>query len=412
MIKITLRNWASGFTIAVALFVVTGMMTISGCTDDSNQSGLTSALNTLADDHNRADDNKTDHSKDDNSKDDENPVPSSTGPWPKAVTQETNYDFNRMRLGSKKDYEFTIKNEGDAPLKLKTGDPTCKCTKFKLSATEIAPGESETLLIEWHGKFATKAFQHGGPVYTNDPERMTINFRVAGSVDAPAVALPEEKWDAGTMVSDEPQTFEGKLFSRIIPKMTIESLTALTEFTTAEYVPMTEDELKTNEALCGWNFQVTVRPDFNVGLLSDQLTVVVTELPEKIEIPVEARRLGQIRMNSMKGARFDSLSRRLDLGHFPAVKGRKAEVMLLVDQKNFKEELQLLDVESSPRSLKVSLEPIGKGTGVIARYRMTVEVPPGGLRHERMEENSATIRCRTNHPIEKEIQLKVAFNAF
>ena len=166
MIKITLRNWASGFTIAVALFIVTGMMTISGCTDDSDQSELTSALNTLADDHNRADDNKTDHSKDDNSKDIENPVPSSTGPWPKAVTQETNYDFNRMRLGSKKDYEFTIKNEGDAPLKLKTGDPTCKCTKFKLSATEIAPGESETLLIEWHGiifgKFTEFAQQFAG----------------------------------------------------------------------------------------------------------------------------------------------------------------------------------------------------------------------------------------------------------
>lgn len=410
MSKITLRNWASGFTTAIPLFIVAGLMTISGCTDESDQSGLTSALNALSDDH-KKDVEKSDDS-DDHVKDVKKPVPSKTGPWPKAVTQETSYDFNRMRLGSKQDYEFTITNEGDAPLKLKTGDPTCKCTKFKLSATEIAPGESETLLIEWHGKFATTAFQHGGPVYTNDPERMKMNFRVAGTVDAPVVTLPKAKWDAGTMVSDEPKTFEGKLFSRIIPEMTIESIAALTEFTTAEYVPMTEDELKTNEALSGWKFQVTVRPDFNVGLLSDQLTVVVAELAEEIDIPVEARRLGQIRMNSMKGARFDPLSRRLDLGHFPAVKGRKAEVMLIVDQKNFKEELQLLDVESSPGSLKVSLEPIGKGTGVIARYRMTVEVPPGGLRHERMKGNWATIRCRTNHPTEKDIQLQVAFSAF
>jgi hypothetical protein len=317
-----------------------------------------------------------------------------------------------MRKGSKKKYEFTITNEGDAPLNLKTGEPTCKCTKFKLSATEIAPGESATLLIEWHGKFATTAFQHGGSVYTNDPERMTINFRVTGIVDALFVTLPKETWSAGTIVGDEPKTFEGMLFSRIIPEMTIESLTPLTKFTTAKYVPMTKDELKTNEALSGWKFQVTVRPDFTVGLLSDQLTVVVAEFPEEIDIPVEARRLGQIRMNSMKGARFDPLSRRLDLGQFPAVKGRKAEVMLIVDQKNFKEELQLLDFESSPSSLKVSLEPIGKATGVVARYRMTVEVSPGGLRLEHLKGNWATIRCRTNHPVENEIQLQVAFSAF
>lgn len=400
MSRITLQNWASGFTRAVPLFIVAGLMTISGCVDESGQSAesaLTSTLHALSDDH---------------KKDVEKPVPSKTGPWPKAVTEETNYDFNRMRVGSKKEHEFTITNEGDAPLKLTTGEPTCKCTEFKLSAAEIAPGESETLLIQWHGKFATTAFQHGGPVYTDDPERMKIVFRVAGIVDAPVATLPKETWSAGTIVGDAPKTFEGMLFSRVIPEMTIKRLTALTEFTTAEYVPMTEDELKTTEALSGWKFQVTVRPDFTVGLLNDQLTVVVAELPEEIDIPIEARRLGQIRMNSMKGARFDPLSRRLDLGQFPAVKGRKAEVMLIVDQKNFKEELQLLDVESSPGSLKVSLEPIGKGTGVIARYRMAVEVPPGGLRLERMKGNWATIRCRTNHPVEKEIQLQVAFSAF
>ena len=113
MSRTTLRNWAGGSTTAAPLFIfiVAGLMTISGCVDESDQSGLTSALNALSDDH-----QTDDHQTDDHKTDAEKPVPSKTGPWPKAVTQETNYDFNRMRLGTKKDYEFTIANEGDAPL--------------------------------------------------------------------------------------------------------------------------------------------------------------------------------------------------------------------------------------------------------------------------------------------------------
>ena len=85
------------------------------------------------------------------------PVPSSSGPWPKAVTQELNYAFGRMQLGTTKSHSFTIRNEGEAELQLTAGTTTCKCTEFDFDPSEdvelksvvVKPGESIDLIIRW-----------------------------------------------------------------------------------------------------------------------------------------------------------------------------------------------------------------------------------------------------------------------
>src|SRR5579859_1602904 len=56
------------------------------------------------------------------------PPVATSGPQPKAVIDQTEFDFGRMEVGEERQHEFTISNEGQAPLVLKKGKTTCQCT--------------------------------------------------------------------------------------------------------------------------------------------------------------------------------------------------------------------------------------------------------------------------------------------
>jgi len=388
----------------ITVSIVLASCLIVGCESEPAPSGLSDWLDTTQQ-HESANKAKTDD-------DLEKPVPSGTGPHPKAVIPESDFDFGQMRVGTHMRHDFKIINEGEAPLRLVAGTPTCKCTQFSVTPAEVPPGESATLVVEWHGKSETTSFQHGGKVYTNDPTHGSIRFNVGGTVDATVVTQPEGLWNAGDIPGKDPISFEGTLVSRFLPELTITDMVNESEFVTAEVLPMNESQLTSVEAQSGWKIRVTVQPGFPVGQLKDTLRIAVAEVEEPLEIPVVAQRLGDIRLVPMKGTNLNSNTRTLHLGQFPAARGRTAEFMLMVDRKVFADEFEILEVDSSPKSLTATLEPIGKPNSVVARYKMTVGIPPGGLRMERRKDNPATIRLLTNHPTEQEILLKLIYNTF
>src|SRR4051812_32552624 len=47
---------------------------------------------------------------------------------PRAVAEEAKYNFGTMQRGTSKSHDFVIKNVGEAPLKLRAGTTSCKCT--------------------------------------------------------------------------------------------------------------------------------------------------------------------------------------------------------------------------------------------------------------------------------------------
>ncbi len=380
------------------------LLTCFGCSDDAESSGIVDRISEVTGFGQEA-------AHRDPDADIPKPIPSSSGPWPKAVAEERDFDFGRMRVGTTMNHEFTIANDGEAALFLVPGNATCKCTKFELSSTEVAPGESVSLFIEWEGKEDTVSFQHGGSIYTNDPERPSLRFNVQGIVDEPLSTQPAGSWDAG-VIADDPVEFTGFLFSRVFPYLTIEDVSAETELTSVEFQPMSTRELAMSEARSGWKFIVTMQPGSASGIQKDTLTVVTSELEEPFRIRVHARRLGKIRFSAMRGTRFTGDNNTVMMGQFPAAKGHKAELMMVVDHQGLEEEIELTEVVADPKSLKINVETMGKPTGEIRRYRVTIEVPPGGMRLSRIQDKAATLRCVTNHPTEPEFQLNVQFKAF
>ena len=381
---------------------------LMGCAEEREPTGIAGALQAVAgsdgDDHSNGD-----HS---NQSAKPRPIPSEKPPWPTATVEESEFHFGRMQLGAENgEHKFTITNTGDTELELVAGDPTCQCTTFELSTENLAPGESATLTVRWQAAKVDPNFSHGGGVYTNDPKRREIRFNITGMIDANITMKPSGLWHAGTL-GDEPITFEADVFSRILDELTITSAEMQSQYSSVKWTPLRPIELSQHDAVSGYRFVITVEPDFPVGKLEDLLTIDAEQLSEPLKIPVHANRQGAIHITGMNGARFNSTLRGLDLGRFPAYKGRKAQLMLIVQQKDFDEELRLVETECEPKFLRVSLEPIGESSGNVRRYAMTVEMPPGAPRTKRLVGNSGTIHCETNHPTGENIDLMVRIDSF
>lgn len=64
---------------------------------------------------------------------------------PKILSPEPEWNAGEARIGTKLQHAFTIKNEGDQPLKINEVKPGCGCTTANLAKSELLPGESTTI---------------------------------------------------------------------------------------------------------------------------------------------------------------------------------------------------------------------------------------------------------------------------
>src|SRR6476620_4482600 len=71
---------------------------------------------------------------------------------PRIVVDQAHYDFGSMQRGTSKSHEFVIRNVGNAPLKIRNGGTTCKCTLSKVEDESIPPGGSTMVKLEWTAK--------------------------------------------------------------------------------------------------------------------------------------------------------------------------------------------------------------------------------------------------------------------
>jgi len=103
-----------------------------------------------------------------------------SGGWtqPKAVVQETSWDFGKVPNFGHVAHTFTIENRGDAVLKVDSIRTGCGCTTSDRETGKIPAGG------RWHFQLAFNAgvLANGGTrteqarVYTNDPRGGTLSF--------------------------------------------------------------------------------------------------------------------------------------------------------------------------------------------------------------------------------------------
>lgn len=351
---------------------------------------------------------------------------SPTGPYPKAVVDEYTYDFGQMVLGSTQRHTFSIRNEGEAPLKLVKGQSTCKCTLSDLAKSEIEPGESVEVDLEWEPKSAKLNFLQSATIFTNDPERRKVIFSIMGEVHSLIRTMPSEKLSIGTIAEDEPTEFAASVYSTIVDDFEIVDLVKSGENFTAEVTPLTDEEkseiaqqvaTSTTEPsadgsqdtagadvkVVGYRITGKVDPQGGAGPFVYRIEAHTNIKPDlsmekvndggvTVKWDVTGSRAGPVTIFHRDWIGSQML---MMLDKFPASEGRKVTATMFIKPGN--EPLTFEPVSSNPDFLKLTLTPektsVSKGR---EKYKLTFEVPPGHDPSYFSSDKPATITVKTN----------------
>lgn len=345
-------------------------------------------------------------------------TPSKTGPHPKAVITETSYDFGRIPTEQVSSHVFVIRNEGEAPLKLKLGEPTCQCTTGLLTNNVVAPGDSAEITLRLKEAFKpafvpTQEFDQGVEVFTNDPEHKSIPLRIQATVLTRFGVLPSTTWNMQTIKETQPTEFQGSVGSGIF-KFQILELRALHEKASVRWEPMSEEELAKNQFESGYNVTVVVPPDMPLGVFNFTLLLKTDcpsdreAVPVQMEIGVTGVRHGPLRL---LGPDWREDYSAVSMGTFSADEGKKSVLTVFVLNEN-EQVMEISDVQCDPPELKVSLKHDDAYAGKAKKYFLTLEYPAGSPRTKRHDPDPATVKFKTNHPLAPTVELKAYLSAY
>jgi len=333
---------------------------------------------------------------------------SPTGPYPKAVSDQVEFDFGTMGVAEERHHDFVIKNMGEAPLKIKQGPTTCKCTLSKLPQDEIAVGESTTVHVSWKPLTESEMFEQSAEIHTNDPENKHLKFRIKGRVTNILKMEPGEIWNVGELDDDKPKVMEGSISSEVSNNFKILSIVSENPKVKVTHEPLDAASLKGTTKKSGYRLKAVIDPGLPIGHFNEKFTIKTdikqpspdgegTDLTNFV-IQLTGRREGPFMFLANPGTRWYSEKNAVDLGTFPAREGKKASVSLFVLGKG-SDDFKLLSVSAEPDTVRLSMQ---KETSFMvkgrAKYTLTFEVPAGQLPASRNRREAVVIRVKTNHP--------------
>ena len=337
------------------------------------------------------------------------PAISPNGPYPKAVVDETMFDFGTKGVGYKGQHTFTIRNEGQADLVLmaRPEDRTCQCTAAALSKdTPVPAGQSVDVTVNWEVKALVSEFRHSATIRTNDPEHKAITLEVTGKSEETLIVAPATLWELGELHTKEPTVMTGHVHSKLLDDFKITSVDCGNPLVSITWEPLSVDAKVDLETKTGYVLKATVSPDVPIGQFSETVSIH-TDVDDHPEIAFKLRgtRPGPI---EFFGPGYRAEANALMLGEFPAKVGKQATLSVFV--RNFDGDLKLTDVKQLYNSVQVELSRDDKFTGETKRYLLKITIPPGELQdHQGL--NAEKVDLFFNHPEAEQVRLRVAFLA-
>jgi hypothetical protein len=340
--------------------------------------------------------------------------PPANGPPPKvAVEGSDEFNFGRAEKEVEHRHVFVIRNVGKGPLTLEKGQTTCSCTVSEIERTEVSPGGSTKVTVQWKAK-SLGPFRSGAQVLTNDPDqdRQTLDLIVSGEI------VSSYRMEPGQIVFTSVTATKGASGSARIFSFTTDDLDVQRpEFVTATIArffdlkveKMTAEQLKDEEgAKGGVVLHVTVKPGLPAGPIAQRIRFHLNLPGEpEIELPIEGRVSAPIEVISPL---WDSELGVLKIGRIRPSEGGKFELYLLV-----REEAQgkaHLTVGDCPPPLKLSVGQPEKLDAAATKVPMTLEVPRGSrpVDHWGTEDGKlARILLDAGLPDAKQLQILVQY---
>ncbi len=190
---------------------------------------------------------------------------------PSAEVPETEYDFGLMEPYARSSHTFVVANTGTAPLVLKSGGTSCKCTLSDLSLTELAPGEALPIKLEWKTGEPRKVFRHYAVVNTNDPKKQEIILGIRGEIKSTISAEPSAI-SFGRLAPETEGTASFLLVSHVWDEFEVERVEAVRDAVQATVEPT--DKLPSG-ATSAAKIRLRTRRGEQIGSFNDVVRVFV-----------------------------------------------------------------------------------------------------------------------------------------
>jgi hypothetical protein len=332
---------------------------------------------------------------------------------PRLQVDESQFNFGTMQQGRRKSHTFVFKNLGGAPLKLRVGKPTCKCTVGQVTDRPIPPGETGTVTLEWTALTGSGPFRQSAPVYTNDPLNSTVELVIEGDVTEAEGIEPRE------FAFDTVAVGESKSASVFVMAMLQDDLVVsdpqfsdslLRDKFDATIAPVAQEDLPNPKAKAGVVITVTAKPGLPVGRFNQWLAVKTNlEDGEHLEIPVSGRVVGDI---SVRGLGWNEEQGVLMMGNIKSSEGKREALNLMVRGANA-DAVKFEVASRDPPELSVSIGEPKKLKDDLFSVPLKIEVPVGTrpmVRTDTAQGDAGRIVLSTTHPKVKELVLNVRFS--
>ncbi len=322
------------------------------------------------------------------------------------------HDFGTMDRNAHGTHDWIVRNDGDAPLTLSTGTPSCSvCIKvFRVEKGELAPGEKTNVHIEWDVKTSDSEFEQSGPLETNDKNRPSVHLSLKGHV------LDTVRADRTDVHFHDLSASETTASSVIIYGFRDDDLkiekhefnnASFSKFVDVSLEPLTSDELAIEpRAKSGVRVKIQMKPGLPYGDFNEQLTVTTNQS----EDPIQLRIIGNIASDVLlMGPSVTRDKQLVSLGAISQSTGKKHTVFVLVKGPHKDDtQVKIESVEPSSDFSATLGEPI-RDSEKIVRYPVRIEIPAGAKPVTRMEGAYAKINIATTHPEVKELTIKVRY---
>lgn len=312
--------------------------------------------------------------------DDSRRVPDVTTGVPRAVPVETVFDFGTMEPLQSRSHSFTIRNEGDAPLEIRQGPSTCKCTLSQLNQDSIPAGEEASVKLTWRTTSENDFFGHEAQVLTNDSQNEVLIFRVVGKIRS-TLSLDPPEFSLPSVVPGRPTRSKVVLNSEVWSGFNV--------FDLSSSLPglqwSVSDVSGSSVALprtAAKEITITLPGDMPSGYFAHTLYLKIEPEGESArlhEIPIKGR---VVRRVAVYGKGIDSTGK-MTLGKVRQGKGLVKHFTVKVRDED--PNLVLSNVEAEPDFIQLAVEPYEKAN-TPGLYRMTVSIPKAAPPTVRMGE--------------------------
>jgi len=109
---------------------------------------------------------------------------------PQLTTDEPLFDFGTVMKGEKVEHTFVFRNSGTAPLLIDRVKSSCSCTASLVSEKEIPVGGSGSVQAVFDSSRFRGRIHKTLYLYSNDPQRPSVEFQLQGEVVLPLQATP------------------------------------------------------------------------------------------------------------------------------------------------------------------------------------------------------------------------------